>query len=71
MQGWRIGQSKSLNLHTSSTSSVFSAMEDAHVAVLDLDETEDSGNTFFAVYDGHGGSSCPSLHSHYKLKPCD
>lgn len=33
-----------------------SAMEDAHAAVLNLDETKDS-NTFFAVYDGHGGRS--------------
>ncbi|KAF9013520.1 phosphatase 2C-like domain-containing protein [Cyathus striatus] len=32
-------------------------MEDAHAAILDLDgETEDS-NVFFAVYDGHGGST--------------
>ncbi|KAF8627479.1 hypothetical protein AX17_006291 [Amanita inopinata Kibby_2008] len=30
-------------------------MEDAHAAVLDLDGEEDS-NTFFAVYDGHGGA---------------
>jgi len=30
------------------------AMEDAHVAVLDLDSSGE-GNTFFAVYDGHGG----------------
>lgn len=31
-------------------------MEDAHAAVLDLDGQEKS-NAFFAVYDGHGGSS--------------
>ncbi|KAG6890815.1 hypothetical protein C0995_003248 [Termitomyces sp. Mi166 len=32
-------------------------MEDAHVAVLDLDEGKEISNTFFAVYDGHGGST--------------
>ena len=31
-------------------------MEDAHVAVLDLDGPGESGNAFFAVYDGHGGA---------------
>ena len=30
-------------------------MEDAHTALLKLDE--DSGNAFFAVFDGHGGAS--------------
>ncbi|KAF5311694.1 hypothetical protein D9611_009416 [Ephemerocybe angulata] len=41
MQGWRI------------------TMEDAHAAVLNLDEgkPESDTNTFFAVYDGHGGSN--------------
>jgi serine/threonine protein phosphatase PrpC len=38
------------------TTSNFLAMEDAHTAVLDLDENNES-NTFFAVYDGHGGTS--------------
>lgn len=32
-------------------------MEDAHAAILDLDGPEESSNAFFAVYDGHGGSS--------------
>ncbi|KAF9533253.1 phosphatase 2C-like domain-containing protein [Crepidotus variabilis] len=32
-------------------------MEDAHTAILDLDGTGDKTNTFFAVYDGHGGST--------------
>jgi len=32
-------------------------MEDAHAAVLDLDGQEGKGNLFFAVYDGHGGST--------------
>ncbi|KAL0961055.1 hypothetical protein HGRIS_006043 [Hohenbuehelia grisea] len=32
-------------------------MEDAHAAVLDLDKESDSRNTFFAVYDGHGGGT--------------
>ena len=30
-------------------------MEDAHAAVLDLDGSGESGNAFFAIYDGHGG----------------
>jgi len=35
-------------------------MEDAHAAVLDLDGSGDKSNTFFAVYDGHGGTPpCP------------
>jgi len=32
-------------------------MEDAHAAVLSLDEGAENSNTFFAVYDGHGGGS--------------
>ncbi|KAI4521668.1 PP2C-domain-containing protein [Schizophyllum commune Tattone D] len=32
-------------------------MEDAHAAVLALDEGTDQTNTFFAVYDGHGGGT--------------
>ncbi|KAG6814255.1 hypothetical protein H0H92_015370 [Tricholoma furcatifolium] len=31
------------------------SMEDAHATVLDLDQGKDVSNTFFAVYDGHGG----------------
>lgn len=38
-----------------------SAMEDAHAAVLDLDEGKTDSNTFFAVYDGHGGMSHRSV----------
>jgi hypothetical protein len=30
-------------------------MEDAHAAVLDLEGPDGKSNTFFAVYDGHGG----------------
>ena len=30
-------------------------MEDANAIVLDLDEGKEDSNTFFAVYDGHGG----------------
>ena len=33
----------------------FSAMEDAHAAVLALEGPNEKSNTFFAVYDGHGG----------------
>lgn len=32
-------------------------MEDAHSIVLDLDESQSDSNTFFAVYDGHGGGT--------------
>ncbi|KAI0720483.1 PP2C-domain-containing protein [Cerioporus squamosus] len=32
-------------------------MEDAHTAILSLDEDSKDPNTFFAVYDGHGGSA--------------
>ncbi|KAJ7935621.1 PP2C-domain-containing protein [Mycena leptocephala] len=32
-------------------------MEDAHAIVLDLDGGKDDSNTFFAVYDGHGGGT--------------
>jgi protein phosphatase 2C family protein 2/3 len=32
-------------------------MEDAHTAVLDLGGPNGKSNTFFAVYDGHGGMS--------------
>jgi len=32
-------------------------MEDAHAIVLDLEAPSDKSNCFFAVYDGHGGSS--------------
>lgn len=40
------------------------AMEDSHAAVLDLDEgkPENETNTFFAVYDGHGGESSSTLY---------
>ncbi|KAF5382587.1 hypothetical protein D9615_002927 [Tricholomella constricta] len=33
------------------------SMEDAHAVVLDLDEGKEKSNTFFAVYDGHGGGT--------------
>ena len=33
------------------------AMEDAHAIELSLDSTSDEENAFFAVYDGHGGTS--------------
>ena len=37
----------------------FTAMEDAHTTALKLKDgegEEDDGNSFFAVYDGHGGA---------------
>lgn len=33
------------------------SMEDAHTAVLNLEESNDKKNSFFAVYDGHGGGT--------------
>lgn len=38
-------------------------MEDAHTTVLRLDEEAEESNTFFAVYDGHGGTSILSPHA--------
>jgi len=32
-------------------------MEDSHAAILDLDHGKEDSNAFFAVYDGHGGST--------------
>jgi protein phosphatase 2C family protein 2/3 len=45
-------------------------MEDAHAAVLDLDQQPDKSNSFFAVYDGHGGSTVAKFagkHVHQRL----
>jgi len=33
------------------------SMEDAHTTKLDLDEGSDNPNTFFAIFDGHGGAA--------------
>lgn len=44
-------------------------MEDAHAAVLDLDEQPDKSNSFFAVYDGHGGMFPCSLFSRPIIDP--
>ena len=35
---------------------LFTAMEDAHAAVLDLEAANGKQNCFFAVYDGHSGA---------------
>jgi len=40
-------------------------MEDAHAAILDLDEEGGDTNAFFAVYDGHGGMPAASYLSSY------
>ena len=45
-------------------------MEDTHAIVLDLETSNDKQNSFFAVYDGHGGApimSCPINFSHINL----
>ena len=48
------------------TDCMWVAMEDAHVAALSLDEDSPDPNTFFAVYDGHGGElSFTSAISHH------
>lgn len=65
MQGWRISKHHFLALQLPggirSPDGVLmlrAAMEDAHTAELNLDgaPSEDETNTFFAVYDGHGGT---------------
>jgi serine/threonine protein phosphatase PrpC len=40
-------------------------MEDSHAISLNLDESQEvaNSNTFFAVYDGHGGTVMPSWSS--------
>lgn len=47
------------------------AMEDSHVTLLNLDEDSANPNTFFAVYDGHGGmhAICYYLSSTLLLTP--
>jgi serine/threonine protein phosphatase PrpC len=43
------------------------AMEDAHVAVLTLEDGTRENNAFFGVYDGHGGNLLPSFSSLHSL----
>ena len=65
MQGWRVSESfpptcpPLLSVREGSEPPLTylawqTDMEDAHTALLKLDE--DSGNAFFAVFDGHGGA---------------
>ncbi|KAI0072866.1 PP2C-domain-containing protein [Panus rudis PR-1116 ss-1] len=45
-------------------------MEDAHTVDLNLDQKQDKSNTFFAVYDGHGGGATAKYagqHVHKRL----
>jgi len=45
------------------------AMEDAHAAVLALEaETPSTTNSFFAVYDGHGGACYPALSTRLTIR---
>lgn len=71
MQGWRISKHESYSLYfpdgPCSPDEVLmlrAAMEDAHTAILNLDgaSSEAETNTFFAVYDGHGGTSDSTFH---------
>lgn len=57
MQGWRISAFLLPRPFVNFDKSLSLAMEDAHAIVLDLDDSGETGNTFFAVYDGHGGMS--------------
>ena len=64
MQGWRVSESfpptwpPPLGVRGAEPPLTYLAsqtdMEDAHTALLKLDEG--SGNAFFAVFDGHGGT---------------
>lgn len=47
---------------------VYPAMEDAHTAVLTLEDGTKEKNAFFGVYDGHGGIFSP-LVSVFTLTP--
>lgn len=42
-------------------------MEDAHAAVLTLEDDPEEKNAFFGVYDGHGGNFLPCLSSSFSL----
>ena len=54
MQGWRLRKFCSyLNVPFWSSCT---GMEDAHAVVLDLEAANEKRNSFFAVYDGHGGA---------------
>ena len=58
------GQYKTIDQRRTQSLMFSPAMEDSHAAVLDLDEgkPEHETNTFFAVYDGHGGESSSILY---------
>jgi protein phosphatase 2C family protein 2/3 len=43
-------------------------MEDAHVTLLTLEENTTDKNTFFAVYDGHGGKLLANSFTDSSLK---
>ena len=63
MQGWRISASPTILHPLLLTIPVSPAMEDAHAAVLSLEDGTEEKNAFFAVYDGHGGNFLPSSSS--------
>lgn len=62
-----------LCLHSTSSDALltitcFAAMEDAHAIELNLENPKSGTNTFFAVYDGHGGKSYPANQVDCSLK---
>ena len=54
MQGWRLRKFCSYPSVPFLSSCI--GMEDAHAIVLDLEAANKKKNSFFAIYDGHGGA---------------
>lgn len=64
----RLSRLSSLHAHHQITFPFYPAMEDAHAAVLTLEDGTEEKNAFFGVYDGHGGKFFP-LFSVFTLTP--